>query len=63
MSPPDERRTITASEAQALGIPAGTIRSWASRGELYAVSIGPDRQRWYRLADVLKLAFGEPLDA
>lgn len=53
---PPERRTITAKEAEAqLGIPAGTIRGWASSGRLYAVSIGPDRQRWYLLREVLAL--------
>jgi len=57
MTPPDDRRTITATEAQQhLGIPATRIRKWASRQRLYAVSIGRDRQRWYLLADVLKLA-------
>lgn len=57
INPPEDRRTITAKEAEAeLGIPAGTIRGWASAGKLYAVSIGPDRQRWYLLAEVLILA-------
>ncbi len=52
----DARRTITATEAQAcLGIPASTIRAWATQGRLYAVGIGPDRQREYHLADVLAL--------
>ena len=53
----DQRRVITAKEAQAqLGIPAGSIRGWASAGRLLARSIGPDRQRWYLIADVLELA-------
>ena len=57
MTPPDDRRTITANEAQRqLGIPATRVRKWASRRRLFAVSIGPDRQRWYLLADVLQLA-------
>lgn len=50
------RRHITAREAQdCLGIPAGTIRAWASLGKLFAVSIDRDGARWYRLADVLEL--------
>lgn len=53
----DHRRTITAKEAAAeLGIPTGTIRGWASAGRLFAVSIGPDGQRWYLLSAVLELA-------
>jgi len=53
----DERRVITAKEAEAeLGIPSGTIRGWAAAGRLFARSIGPDRQRWYLLSDVLALA-------
>lgn len=53
---PDERRTITAREAFAsLGIPAATIRSWVRRGKLYACSIGPRREHWFRLLDVLTL--------
>jgi hypothetical protein len=54
---PDDRRTITASEAQrTLGIKAARIRQWAHRSRLFAVSIGPDGQRWYLVADVLELA-------
>lgn len=57
VTPPDDRRTITATEAQiSLGIRADRVRQWASRRRLYAVSIGPDRQRWYLLRDVLELA-------
>jgi predicted site-specific integrase-resolvase len=57
MTPPDDRRTITATEAQhTLGVKAATVRKWASRGRLHAVSIGPDGQRWYRLDQVLELA-------
>lgn len=53
----DDRRTITAKEAAAeLGIPTGTIRGWASTRRLFAVSIGPDGQRWYLLSEVLELA-------
>lgn len=56
MTPPDDRRVITATEAhRELGIPAGTVRSWASRRLIFAVSIGRDGQRWYRLADILAL--------
>lgn len=55
--PPDERRVITAAEAERmLGIQAARIRQWAHRQKLYAVSIGADGQRWYKLADVLTLA-------
>jgi hypothetical protein len=51
-----ERRVITAKEAQAnLGIPASSIRAWAAQGKLYAVSIDSNRERWYRLRDVLDL--------
>lgn len=50
------RRHITAREAQdCLGIPASTIRVWAWRGKLHAVSIDRNGERWYRLADVLEL--------
>ena len=57
MTPPDDRRTITATEAeQSLGIPASRVRKWASRRLLFAVSIGHDGQRWYRLDQVLELA-------
>jgi hypothetical protein len=52
----DSRRVITAREAEKeLGIPAGTIRAWASEGKLLCRSIGSDRQRWYLLSDVLEL--------
>lgn len=54
---PDDRRTITAAEAQrTLGIPAATVRSWARRRQIFAVSIGRDGQKWYRLDQVLTLA-------
>ena len=53
----DERRVITAKEAETeLGIPAATVRSWAHRRRLFPVSIGPDAERWYLLAELLKLA-------
>jgi hypothetical protein len=55
----DERRVITAREAQqCLGIPASTIRSWVRRGKLYACSIGPRREHWFRLVDMLTLWMG-----
>lgn len=55
--PPEDRRVITAAEAeQALGIKAATVRKWASRHRIFAVSIGDDGQRWYRLDQVLQLA-------
>jgi excisionase family DNA binding protein len=64
MRTPDDRRVITAREAaESLGIPAGTVRSWASRGDLFAVSIGRDGQRWYLLSDVMNLGFGASLTA
>lgn len=54
---PPGRRVITAREAQEeLGIPASTIRAWASQQRLFAVSIARNGVRWYRLADVLALA-------
>lgn len=57
MIAPDDRRTITATEAQnCLGIPATRVRKWASRRRISAVSIGRDGQRWYRLDQVLELA-------
>lgn len=57
MTPPDDRRTITAVEAQhTLGIKATRVRQWASRRLIFAVSIGPDGQRWYRLDQILQLA-------
>jgi DNA-binding transcriptional MerR regulator len=52
-----ERRHITAREAQeSLGIPAGTIRGWASKGLLLAVQTDENREQGYRLKDVLDLA-------
>lgn len=54
---PDDRRTITAAEAREnLGIPASTVRGWAKRGEILAVSIGDHGSRWYLLREVLELA-------
>jgi hypothetical protein len=51
-----DRRVITAREAeQTLGIPASTIRAWASQERIHAVSIDANRERWYRLADVIEL--------
>jgi hypothetical protein len=56
-APPEDRRIITATEAEhALGIKAATVRKWASRRRLFAVSVGRDGQRWYRLDQVLELA-------
>lgn len=53
----NERRVITASEAQTyLGIPASTVRSWARRGHIHAVSIASRARRWYLLSEVLDLA-------
>ncbi len=50
----DERRVITASEAERyLGIPAETVRSWARRGHIHPVGIAGRGRRWYRLADIL----------
>lgn len=57
-APPD-RRVITTREAEeSLGIPASSIRAWASRERIYAVSIDANGERWYRLAEVLELAAG-----
>jgi hypothetical protein len=57
MTPPLDRRVITATEAeQSLGIKASRVRKWASRRRLFAVSIAPDGSRWYKLSDVLELA-------
>ena len=51
-----DRRVITAREAESmLGIPASSIRAWASQQRLFAVSIDADGSRWYLLADVLAL--------
>ena len=56
MTPPPERRTVTATEAeQCIGVKAATVRKWASRRRLFAVSIDRDGQRWYRLDQVLEL--------
>lgn len=56
MNPPEDRRVITAPEAQReLGIPASSIRAWASQERLFPVSIDQRGRRWYRLADVLAL--------
>lgn len=53
----NERRVITAAEAeQYLGIPAATVRKWASRGRVHSVGIAHRGQRWYRLRDILDLA-------
>ncbi len=53
----DERRVITASEAEAcLGVKASRVRQWACRRRLYAVAIGPKGERWYRLDEILALA-------
>ena len=54
---PLDRRVVTPREAEEqLGIPASSIRAWASQKRLFAVSIDRNRSRWYRLADVLALA-------
>lgn len=58
---PDDRRVITAKEAETyLGIPASSIRAWASTQHLYPVSIGPRGERWYPLSEVLALAALKP---
>jgi len=55
--PDDDRRVITALEAEEqLGIPSGSIRGWATKQQLFPVSIGRDGSSWYLLAEVLKLA-------
>jgi len=57
LNPPDRRR-ITARQAETqLGVPASTIRAWASKSKqrLYAVGIDPWGRKLYRLSDVLAL--------
>lgn len=51
-----DRRVITSREAEEqLGIPASSIRAWASQRRLFAVSIAANGERWYRLSDVVEL--------
>lgn len=54
---PDERRHITAREAEmCLGIRAGTVRQWARREKLFPCSTDKHKEQWYLLKDVLDLA-------
>lgn len=54
---PIDRRVLTAREAQLrLGIPASSVRAWASMGRLHAVSIDRRGARWYRMLDLVELA-------
>jgi hypothetical protein len=58
LKPPDDRRRITAREAETeLGVPASTIRAWASASKqrLYAIGIDLKGRKLYRLSDVLTL--------
>lgn len=52
----DERRTMTAPEAEReLGVPASSIRGWASLQKLFAVGIDQRGRKLYRVSDVLAL--------
>lgn len=54
--PDDERRVITASESEAqLGLPASSVRAWASQGRIYPVGEDLDGSKWYPLKAVLEL--------
>lgn len=58
----DERRRVTTSEAaELLGVKPATIRSWAHRGYIVAVSATPrrgygSREKVYELAALVKVA-------
>jgi hypothetical protein len=46
----------TAVDAQReLGIPAGTVRSWASREQLYSFGMSHDGRPMYRFRDLINL--------
>lgn len=42
----------------AVGIPAATVRSWAARGHIAAVGIGPHNARLYAFTEVVARADG-----
>jgi hypothetical protein len=50
----EQRHLATARAFTALGIPASTIRSWASHGLLHAVAKAPGGAHLYRIRDVLE---------
>lgn len=52
----DPRRRITAAEApDVIGVPAGTVRSWASRSLIYACGVDHRHQPLYWLRDLEQL--------
>lgn len=52
----DPRRRITAAEAPAVvGVPEGTVRSWASRGLVYSVGVDPNGRPLYTVTDLEQL--------
>lgn len=53
---PEEPRTIAAHQAPDFGVPAGTVRYWASIGKLYARGLDKRGRPLYALADVRELA-------
>lgn len=58
---PHHGRLLTAADAQKyLGIPAGTVRAWASAGRLDKVDRDPRGYPLYDAAQLVKLMPGEP---
>jgi hypothetical protein len=56
MIEPDPRQRIAAYEAPALlGIPEGTVRSWASRGLVYSVGVDQQHRPLYLATDLQQL--------
>lgn len=56
MTTPDPRRRIAAYEAPAvLGIPEGTVRSWASRGLVYSIGVDEQHRPLYAVTDLARL--------
>ena len=54
--PNDEKRVITAKESEAqLGLPASSVRAWASQGRIYPCGEDHEGRKWYQLKDVLEL--------
>jgi hypothetical protein len=53
---PDPRQRIAAYEAPALlGVPEGTVRSWASRGLVYSVGVDEQHRPLYLATDLQAL--------
>jgi hypothetical protein len=53
---PDTRRRITAAEApHAIGVPAATVRSWASREQVYSCGLDANGQPLYWQTDLEQL--------